>query len=210
MGFAHLAVAMSLTLSGFAIGSVSAGAAALVLPSGVYPYRVVEQDVAAALHEFGHNVGIEVEVSPKVRGRLRGRLAPVSAREFLDNVCGSYALDWYYDGYILHISAMEERTTRFLPLRGFSLQDVTSGLRMLNFDDERYLLRAGPNGATVIAFGPPRYVSLVEQTVTALPHPENLRLASRSESVTETTIYRGASTAIIKFAGDSSAPGSRK
>jgi type III secretion protein C len=193
-----------------ASGPTSAGAAALILPGGTYPYSVVEQDVSVALREFGHNVGLYVDVSPKVQGRLRGRLARSSARDFLDNVCGSYALDWYFDGYTLYISTVEERATRFLSLRGFSLQDVTSGLQMLGFDDDRYPLHAGPNGMTVIASGPPRYVALVEQTVGALPHPENLRLASRTDAVSQTVIYRGASTAVVKFAPDSNAPDSKK
>ncbi len=192
-------------------GSVhSTSAATLRLPEGAYPYSVVEQDLSAVLREFGHNVGVYVDISPKVQGRMRGRVAQTTAKDFLDNICESYALEWYFDGYALHISTADEKATRFLSLRTFTLEDLSNALRLLGFFDERYPLHAAPSGKTVIASGPPRYVDLVEQTLLVLPHPENLRLAARTEAVPETVVYRAGSMAIVKFAGESKATESKK
>ena len=190
-------------------GMCSAVAATLPLPDGIYPYSVVEQDLSAALKEYGHNLNINIEISPKVEGKLRGRLPSLSAKAFLDTICQSYALDWYYDGYTLHISTADERTTQFISLRTFSVTDLTQALVKLDFYDERYTVRAGPNAKTVIASGPPRYVSLIEQTVLALPHPERLRL-TQHDNVPQTVIYRGGSVAVVKFGGSLAASEPKK
>ena len=47
-------------------------AAQLALPETPYSYTVIDQDLTAALHEFGSNLNIKVNVSPEVRGRIQG------------------------------------------------------------------------------------------------------------------------------------------
>ena len=46
-----------------------------------YAYVLVEQDVRAALEEFGHNLGLIVVMSDKVRGKSRSRVRGESAGE---------------------------------------------------------------------------------------------------------------------------------
>src|SRR5688500_7385085 len=49
-------------------------AAQLKLPDSTYTYTVINQDLPAALLEFGSNLNIKVNVSQEVRGRIQGRL----------------------------------------------------------------------------------------------------------------------------------------
>jgi type III secretion protein C len=202
-------LAASATLLIFYAPLTGSAAASLPLPEGVYPYSVVEQDLPTVLREFGQNVGVATVVSPKVQGRLRGRLTQTTAQGFLDNLCESYALDWYFDGYTLFISSAGERETRFLPLRSFSVEDLVNALSKLGFYDDRFSLRPAPAGKSVISSGPPRYVELIEQTLLVLPHPENLRVTSHSEGISQTTIYRGSATSVVKFGIESKAPEAR-
>jgi type III secretion protein C len=202
-------LAASATLLIFSAPLSGSVAASLPLPEGVYPYSVVEQDLPMILREFGQNIGVATVVSPKVQGRLRGRLARTTAQGFLDNLCEAYALDWYFDGYTLFVSSATERATRFLPLRSFSLEDLETALRKLGFYDGRYPLRSAPTGRSAVASGPPRYVDLIEQTLLVLPHPENLRVTAHSESISQTTVYRGSATSVVKFGIESKTPEGR-
>src|ERR1700676_4999326 len=72
-------------------------------PSGPYKYLVIDQDIKGVLVEFGYNVGLPVDVSDQVEGRLRGQFAAATAtaREFLDSLCDSHNLVWYFDGAVL-------------------------------------------------------------------------------------------------------------
>ena len=87
-------------------------AAQLALPETPYSYTVIDQDLTAALHEFGSNLNIKVNVSPEVRGRIQGaaRVAP----RFLDRLAALYNFEWYFDGLVVHITSVREAQTRLL------------------------------------------------------------------------------------------------
>ncbi|TIV43839.1 MAG: nodulation protein NolW, partial [Mesorhizobium sp.] len=61
-----------------------AHAVPLSLPATPYRYTVLDQELAAALQEFGNNLNIRVNISPAVKGRIRGRMPDLPPRAFLD------------------------------------------------------------------------------------------------------------------------------
>src|SRR5215471_7622238 len=83
-------------------------------PQGQYKYLVIDQDIKEVLTEFGRNIDVPVEVSDQVKGRLRGQLPVATAREFLNQLCESYGLVWYFDGAALHINAKSEIKTELI------------------------------------------------------------------------------------------------
>lgn len=167
-----------------------AAATAIRFPDEVYPYNVLEQDVAVVLREFGQNLGVRVKLSPKATGTVKGKLPRLPALGFLNHICRTYGLEWYYDGATLHVSAVSEEVTRFLPLdKSESPRPLIDSLKQLSFYDERYPLRTGPDNASVVVLGPPVYVSLVEQTL----------LSMQGGVPTQTTVYRGGAVSVEKF-----------
>ena len=52
-------------------------------------------------------------------GEVRGDIRASTAGEFLEQVCESNGLGWFYDGYVLHVAARQE-----LSRRRFELTDV--------------------------------------------------------------------------------------
>ncbi|WP_342724025.1 hypothetical protein AAFG07_33805 [Bradyrhizobium sp. B097] len=94
--------------------------APLTLPSTPYSYTVLDQDLATALQEFGHNRNIRVNVSTEVKGRIRGRLPELPPGEFLDRLINLYDLQWYHDGRVLYISDAHEAQSRLLILNPIS------------------------------------------------------------------------------------------
>lgn len=157
-------------------------------PASPYPYSVVDQDLKAALHELGRNVGIRMHISDKVTGRVKGRIQHRTSKEFFAQICSSYGLEWYFDGFTMHISSSEENQSRMINTTGFRTSEIKSRLQSSGIYDERFPLRAQSKGHYVVVFGPPIYIELVEQMVSSLTLAD-----------ARTVLYRGESVSVVKF-----------
>jgi type III secretion protein C len=154
-------------------------------PLGQYKYLVIDQDIKDVLTEFGRNIGVPIEVSDQVKGRLRGRLQVGTAKEFLNKLCESYGLIWYFDGATLHVNAKTEVKTELINIGRLPSNQLTTRLNALGIADPRFPVRGTPNGGVVSVSGPPSYVALVRQTLTAMAHA-----ASTREDMQRVTIWR--------------------
>jgi type III secretion protein C len=212
-GCCRLTVALCASLVQSAVGAAVfvvapqfvsfAAAAEPAWPSGPYQYSVVEQELAVVLQELGRNTGLRVEVSAEVHGRVRGPLPALTPREFLDYLCASYGLEWYFDGFRLYVSSGKENASRMISRGPVPLDRLNATMRELALSDERFPLRAVEQSDLLLVSGPPQYVALVERTLTALKagiHPHGVQ-----PSVV--TVYRAEQVATIKLAGaDGSGP----
>ncbi|MCK1316901.1 nodulation protein NolW [Bradyrhizobium sp. 23] len=181
-------------------GTQIARGAPLSLPSTPYRYTVLDQELSAALQEFGNNLNIKVTISAEVKGRIRGHMPDLPPREFLDHLTQVYNLQWYYDGLVLYVSTAKEAQTRLLLLTSISCDALKATLDALAISDERYIMRSAPGNGLVLASGPPRFIALVDQTLNGLvaeaqARPRSIEMPSR-ESVL--MLYRGASATIVR------------
>ncbi len=165
--FTGLVFAAALTSAGAALVGPALGAD-LPLPPGPYRYLVIDQDVKGALVEFGRNVGLPVDVSDQVKGRLRGQISTATAREFLDGLCESYGLVWYFDGTALHISAKTEVRTELVNIGRLPPAEATDKLKALGVSDDRFPVRTTEDTGIVSVSGPPPFVSLARKTLITL------------------------------------------
>ncbi|NGO54262.1 secretin N-terminal domain-containing protein [Allomesorhizobium camelthorni] len=172
----------------------------LSLPSTPYTYTVLDQDLSAALQEFGSNLNIRVNISAEVKGRIRGRMPDLPPREFLDRLTKLYDLQWYYDGLVLYVSAAKEAQTRMLVLTSIRFDAFKAALDELNISDDRYVVRPAPGNGLVLVSGPPRFIALVEQTFNGLVAEAQARphvaAAPTRESVL--ILFRGSSTMVVR------------
>ncbi len=169
-------------------------AASLALPSTPYSYTVLDQELSAALQEFGNNLNIKVNISAEVKGRVRGRMPDLSPREFLDRLTTLYNLQWYYDGLVLYVSAAKEAQSRLLVLTPISFDTFKAALDALTISDERYIVRPAPEDGLVLASGPPRFITLVEQTLNALVAQAQPRAVETPPRDSVLMLFRGSST----------------
>ncbi|WP_456640552.1 secretin N-terminal domain-containing protein [Bradyrhizobium sp. USDA 10063] len=179
--------------------TLAAFGAPLSLPSTPYSYTVLDQDLSAALQEFGNNLNIRVNVSAEVKGRIRGRMPDLPPREFLDRLTNLYNLQWYYDGLVLYVSAANEAQSRLLVLNPISFDAFKAALDALNISDERYVVRPAPGNGLVLASGPPRFIALVDQTLNGLvaqARPRAAVVEPPRKSVL--TLFRGSSAMVIR------------
>ncbi len=185
------------------IAGTDATAAPLNLPKTPYAYTVIDQDLPAALNEFGSNLGVRISVSQAVRGRIRGRLPDLPPREFLDRLVLLYNLQWYFDGQVLYVSSAEEAQSRVMVLGQVPFDRVQRTLGAFAITDERYTVQRAPAADLALASGPPRFIALVEQTVTALAAEEQARQRPSPESPaarpdTLLQVFRGSQAQYIR------------
>lgn len=140
----------------------------LQLPEQPYPYVIVEQRLPEVLREFGANLGLPTEVSDSVEGVVRGPWPELTASAFLRRLEAAYRLQSYYDGRVLHVTTAEEARSEMLRLNSVAFADLTAELDSLGLLDRSYALRPAPNGRAALAYGPPRYLELVKQTLLVL------------------------------------------
>ncbi|WP_439402387.1 secretin N-terminal domain-containing protein [Bradyrhizobium sp. DASA03068] len=184
------------------IGIMRSSAASLSLPSAPYSYTVLDQDLPAALQEFGNNLNIRVNVSAEVKGRIRGRMPDLPPREFLDRLTSLYNLQWYYDGLLLYISAAHEAQSRLIVLNPISFDALNSALDALNISDDRYIVKPAPGEGLILASGPPRFVALVDQTLKGLVAEAQARrspvAAERPQRESVLMLFRGSSSTVLR------------
>jgi type II secretory pathway component GspD/PulD (secretin) len=162
-----------------------------------YRYSVVEQDLAVVLQEFGRNTGLRMDVSAEVHGRVRGPWPQLAPREFLEYLCTSYGLEWYFDGFRLYVSSAKENASQLSSRGAVSFDRLEATLRDLGASDERFPLRAVKQSDLLLISGPPQYVSLVERTLAALKAAIN----PRREPPSVVTIYRGDQVSMVRLGG---------
>lgn len=159
----------ALVLAALPLASGDVWAAEPKWPKEPYRYLVIDQDLREVLQEFGRNVRLPVRLSDNIsRRRVRGDLAVAPPREFLQRLCESYGLVWYYDGALLHISDENEVRTELLNTGSVDPQVFLGKLQALGVADPRFPIQAGGGGAVISVAGPPPYVALVRKTVEAM------------------------------------------
>ncbi|WLH15470.1 type III secretion protein [Pseudomonas hefeiensis] len=153
-----------------------------------YAYVLVEQDVRDALEEFGHNLGLTVVMSDKVRGQSRSRVRAESAGDFLEALCDFNGLTWYFDGNVLYLTAASETDTRLFKVRGRQLEQLQDYIVSREVYGKHISVRAGPDGNELFVSGPPAWLAMIEQHLDQQP-ASTPTAATRERGV---RVFRGA------------------
>ena len=157
---------MAVLLLGTSISTAPALAGEPTWPNGPYMYVVIDQDIRDTLRELGHNIGAQVKISDQISGqRIRGKLPTDSAKAFLNALCDSYGIVWFYDGGVLHFSA--EAEARSEPL---NLGVVSADTFIKKIEDPRFPLKK-VDWNVVSLFGPPPYIASAKQTLASMQKP---------------------------------------
>lgn len=128
-----------------------------------YAYVLVEQDVRGALEEFGHNMGLSVVMSDKVRGQSRSRVRAETAGDFLAALCDFNGLAWYFDGNALYLTADAETDTRIFKVHGRQLEQLQEYVASRDVYGKPMSVRTGPDGDELFVSGPPAWLAMIEQ-----------------------------------------------
>ena len=153
------------------------------IPWKVPQYSLVARsmNIREALETFGTAQGISVVMSKAVGGAFSGSFKDIPAGEFLDRVATSHNLIWYYDGAALYVYASGEVQTFLLDLKYMKAGEVRSLIRELGVEDARYPIKTASNDELIMVSGPPRYVTLVGETIAKADKLRELRTFNEVE-----------------------------
>ncbi|NVZ53862.1 type III secretion protein [Pseudomonas sp. B6002] len=154
-----------------------------------YAYVLVDQDVRSALEEFGHNLDVPLVLSDKVRGKARSTIRAATAGEFLQTLCSTNGLTWYFDGNLLYLNTSDEITTKLFKASALNLDQLQAYLNSLDVFGQQLSMRNGPEGDEVFVSGPPPYLALVQQHVDHLQPKVVAAPVARERGV---RVFRGA------------------
>lgn len=124
-----------------------------------------DMDLRVAFDTFAVAQGLSVVMSDSVHGVFSGDFRDVPPAEFLDKIAITHNLIWYYDGAALYIYGSGEIATLLIDLRYMKASEVRAMLAELGVEDARFPLKTTSNDELMMVSGPPRYVSLVAETV---------------------------------------------
>jgi type III secretion protein C len=127
---------------------------------------------------------MRADISSHVHGRVHGRMSTATADETLNRLGQLYGFDWYCDGQTIYVSGYGEAARKVLPLGQVLGDELLHAIDALGVSDQRWPVRMSPAGDIAFVNGPPHYVALVEETLSALSE----RVHS---SATEVHVFRG-------------------
>jgi type III secretion protein C len=152
------------------LGASPAFASDLPNADRVFLYAVIDQKLSDVLAALGDQIGVKVNVSDGVTGHIRGRLDPAPAKVMLDRLATIYQLDWYFYGGTLFVSSTSEATSVMLRLPQSSDEAFFDTIKQLQIADARWPLTVSATAEVVAVNGPPQYIKLVQQALTAVLH----------------------------------------
>lgn len=166
-----------------AVAALSGAAFAAPIPWKSPSYTLVarDMDLRAALDTFAVAEGLSVVMSQSVVGRFSGDFRDVPASEFLERIATVHNLAWYYDGAALYVYGAGEVQTLLLDLQYMKAGELRNLLADLGVEDERFPLRTASNDELIMVSGPPRYVSIVAETIAKADKLRELRTFNEVE-----------------------------
>lgn len=147
------------------------------------------------LKEFAANMDLHLVMSDAVAGHVRGRLPVMTPRQFLDYLTQKYALDWFFDGSTVQVSAASEAVTKLIRLNIDSYQAWRDQLTTSGVIETKFPMRQGPAADLALVSGPPSYLALLQQWSDAMPRPPQQSAQARPQATV--VVFRGSAAATV-------------
>lgn len=144
-------------------------------PDASFTFIADKQALTSVLSTFGRSFGLEVSISAAVAERsetVDGKFTSPSPTEFLDQLCSTFGLQWFYHGGTLYFSRSFEIATRSISPNGIALGDFRKALTDLGVVEPKFGWGELPERGIAMISGPPAYVDLVVWAVATLPLPQ--------------------------------------
>jgi type III secretion protein C len=132
-----------------------------------FVYRADGKRLSEVFQDFAASQGLPVVVDASVEGTVNGQFN-AKPEQFLDATAKTYGLVWYFDGVTLFIYPSRTMASRVYRMRGYTSEQVRQMLQSLGLGDARFPLRFNEAEQTLLAYGPPRHLELVQTVIDAL------------------------------------------
>ena len=136
-------------------------------PNPRFVYEANGKRLSEVLQDFAASERLPVVIAEGVDGVVHGSFK-ASPEAFLDAMARTYGLVWYHDGTALYVYPSKSMQSRLFRLKGFTREQVEQMLASLNLGDRRYTLRFNEREKTLLAYGPPRHIDLINAALESL------------------------------------------
>jgi type III secretion protein C len=206
---------------------IAAGVLAIASPSDVqawsdkkFVYRADGKRLSEVLQDFAAAQAVPIVVDAGVEGAVNAEFNS-RPEDFLAALSKSYGLIWYFDGVTLFIYPSRMMASRIFRMRGYDRDQVKQMLNTLGLGDSRFPLRFNEAEQTLLAYGPPRHIELVQTVIDTLDGGARdqvgksiqvfpLRYAVAADREFGSTRLQGLAGTLNKlFSGEQSAGGTR-
>lgn len=154
--------------------TLSANAA---FPGKRFVYRADGKRLTEVLQDFAAAQSVSIVVDAGVDGSVNGQFN-ARPEEFLTALSKSYGIIWYYDGVTLFVYPSRMIESRVFRMRGYNRAAVRRMLSSMGLGDPRYPLRFNDAEQTLLAYGPPRHIELVQTVIDTLDGTARDRVGS--------------------------------
>jgi type III secretion protein C len=145
----------------------AASAAGTPWTSKRFVYRADGKRIAEVFQDFAASQSLPVVVDANVEGTVNGEFN-TKPEAFLDAMSKTHGLVWYFDGVTLFVYPSRVMASRVFRMRGYSGTQVRQMLLSLGLGDARFPLRFNEAEQTLLAYGPPRHIELVQTVIDTL------------------------------------------
>jgi len=146
-------------------------------PDAPYSHFSEKSSLESVIAEFARTFNLSLNLSPGIQGLVNGRFNSPNPTDFISKLGGVYGFVWYVNQGTLYISRSSETVTRNMQVPSSSLPTLKKALTDLGILDSKFGWAELPGQNTVLVSGPPSYVTLVENTLKALPSATSARQA---------------------------------
>lgn len=148
-------------------GSVGAagignGAAGAGWQGSRFVYQTNGSSIADTLNLFGAGQNVPIRLSGNVTGIVRGRFA-MPPQQFLDTLCASFGLVWYYDGAVVQVSPASEQQSLAIRPNYLSPGALAAALDQAGAAVPHFPLQLDTARGTVRLTGPATYAERIRR-----------------------------------------------
>ncbi|WP_158307846.1 type III secretion system outer membrane ring subunit SctC [Ramlibacter tataouinensis] len=147
------------------------------LPDKRFVYRADGKRLTEVLQDFAAAQSISVVIDAGIEGTVNGQF-DARPEDFMRTIGKSYGVIWYFDGMALFVYPSRMIQSRLFRLRGYSRNKVQRMLASMGLGDPRYPLRFNDAEQTLLAYGPPRHIELVQTVIDTLDGSARDRVGS--------------------------------
>jgi len=147
------------------------------LPSKRFVYRADGKRLTEVLQDFAAAQSVSIVVDAGVDGTVNGQFN-AKPEEFLSALARSYGIIWYYDGVTLFVYPSRMIESRVFRMRGYNRDSVRRMLSSMGLGDPRFPLKFNDAEQTLLAYGPPRHIELVQTVIDTLDGTARDRVGS--------------------------------
>jgi type III secretion protein C len=144
----------------FAAGGGRAQAAPLTWSGNRFVYATQRASIDEVLTDFAASQHVALRISGSPGGIVSGRFAMPPER-FLDMLCASYGLVWYYDGAVLQVSAAGAQQPLAIRPNTMTAPLLRSALEGAGVADAHFPLAVNAAQGTLTTYGPASFLAQV-------------------------------------------------